>query len=446
MRLVPGDGPVHGGVEVTLLGSDFYEGATVMFGLNEARPTHFWSPSTLVCVLPPAAAAGVVPVTILPPANIVHEPVVAGVLPDATFTYRDVADRALMEMALQLVGMKFTGKISDAKNIALAIVNMSQQSPGATQGGAEQQGSMQQQGGMSLSECESVIVAAISSAFEADDAEAAMLLSLSTLSSRHTLLHLAVTCGLERLVEVLLERLPVEALDAQDANGMTALHIAAWRGDARAVGRLIAAGADMFAANAWRMSAADVARPTLRALMLRAHNTALDASDDIDVDIDFDIEAGEAVAAAAEDEEAELVRSMSISREPSVSAIPVAPLAQTTVQPEAPVAPAPEPLTNAPPQADKFASARVVTDKMMAQVATFFPQLKRGGLQVGTNGEGATGVVRHVEKKRRRKRDRMLFNFWIPLVLVMAALACFQFINAQPERIEMLQSFAGFAV
>ena len=57
-RLIPAEGPVAGGVEVTLLGDGFDSNLVVTFGGVPAMQTQFWSSSTLVCVLPPSASPG----------------------------------------------------------------------------------------------------------------------------------------------------------------------------------------------------------------------------------------------------------------------------------------------------------------------------------------------------------------------------------------------------
>jgi hypothetical protein len=38
-----------------------------------------------------------------------------------------------------------------------------------------------------------------------------------------------------------------------------------------------------------------------------------------------------------------------------------------------------------------------------------------------------------LEKQRRRKRDRMIFNFWIPLFLVMIALVIFKMVSVHVQ-------------
>ena len=57
-KVVPAQGSMNGGTEVTLLGNGFYQGLEVVFGDIEATATTFWSDKCLVCVAPPAVKAG----------------------------------------------------------------------------------------------------------------------------------------------------------------------------------------------------------------------------------------------------------------------------------------------------------------------------------------------------------------------------------------------------
>jgi hypothetical protein len=111
-RLIPAEGPLQGGVEITVLGSGFYPGLTCMFGDVAAVPTHCWSPTTMVCVLPPSSQAGVVSVTFR---EHPYNAFVPTSFPGKPFTYVDDTDRALMELALQVIGLKSTGKLETAR-------------------------------------------------------------------------------------------------------------------------------------------------------------------------------------------------------------------------------------------------------------------------------------------------------------------------------------------
>lgn len=110
-KIIPALGPIRGGIEVTLLGFNFRPGLTVKFGLKNALATHCWLDSTIVTYLPPALQPGQVLVS--------FEGLDGGQL---VFTYTDDTDRQLIELALQIVGLKMSGRLEDAKNIAKRIV------------------------------------------------------------------------------------------------------------------------------------------------------------------------------------------------------------------------------------------------------------------------------------------------------------------------------------
>lgn len=128
-RIIPAQGPIRGGIEITLLGSNFRPGLNIKFGSNIALATQCWSDSTIVTYLPPANQAGPVIVTFEDP---------NGEIPNTNahqiFTYTDDTDRQLIELALQIVGLKMNGKLEDAKNIAKRIVGNNQiDSPNSSQ-------------------------------------------------------------------------------------------------------------------------------------------------------------------------------------------------------------------------------------------------------------------------------------------------------------------------
>jgi hypothetical protein len=191
-RLVPAQGPTYGGIEVTLLGSGFYQGLTCLFG-EHAAATVFWNPSTLVCILPPAAQTG--PVVV----SFKEHPLVLEQQDVAIFTYYDASDQALLELALQVVGLKMTGKLHDAKHVAMRIV----------------------QGGQSIQQD---LIDALHTTTHA-------LNLTATNADGHTLLHLAVLLQNETLVKALLNNQAedVSLINMQDKNEMTALHFACQR-------------------------------------------------------------------------------------------------------------------------------------------------------------------------------------------------------------------------
>ncbi|KAI9017959.1 hypothetical protein CLU79DRAFT_837450 [Phycomyces nitens] len=111
--IVPARGPTYGGTEVTILGSGFSHDLTCYFG-DQAAATLYWSATTLVCVLPPSVQSGPVPVTFRKKMSLEYK---AG-----HFEYYTTDDQAFMELALQVVGIKMTGRIQDAKQIAMHVI------------------------------------------------------------------------------------------------------------------------------------------------------------------------------------------------------------------------------------------------------------------------------------------------------------------------------------
>ena len=90
-RLIPACGPTHGGIEVTILGTNFHPSLQLncVFGDVPASSTQRWSDNTLVCVLPPRPAPGVVAVW------FDGYPKDDDNTPPSLFTYSDESDRAL---------------------------------------------------------------------------------------------------------------------------------------------------------------------------------------------------------------------------------------------------------------------------------------------------------------------------------------------------------------
>jgi hypothetical protein len=125
-KLIPSEGPVEGGIEITILGENFDRQLRVDFGGTDGpvRP-EFWSANTLVCILPASAGPGSCEVTLVngeekeaslsPPLDL---PSYTG----SVFRYISTADQRLMELALQVVGLKMTGQVQDAIHFARKIV------------------------------------------------------------------------------------------------------------------------------------------------------------------------------------------------------------------------------------------------------------------------------------------------------------------------------------
>ncbi|KAF7321792.1 hypothetical protein MKEN_00701000 [Mycena kentingensis (nom. inval.)] len=255
-RLIPNCGPTRGGTEVTILGANFHPSLQLdcVFGDVISPSTHRWSDNTLVCILPPRATPGVVPVWF----NNFPEPETSTSAPAPIFTYSDDSDRALMELALQVVGLKMTGKIEDAKNIAMRIVgNVAGDNPG--QNGIGDGQIMQLADG---SDFQTRVIQLLSTLVAPLDLPTRKSISLDRAishpsSSGQTLLHLAAFLGFDGLVTFLVTH-GID-LDHRDRSGCTALHFAAISGSRSCAELLLRAGADVEIVDARGKSPQEVA-------------------------------------------------------------------------------------------------------------------------------------------------------------------------------------------
>ncbi|KAF9241585.1 hypothetical protein BU15DRAFT_87168 [Melanogaster broomeanus] len=254
-RLIPASGPTHGGIEVTILGENFHPAIqfNCVFGDVVASSTQRWSDNTLLCVLPPRSAPGVVAVWFEGFDKTKTS------LPLSLFTYTDESDRALMELALQVVGLKMTGKVEDAKNVALRIVGTTGTEDSHSLGNSSVD-DMMQVASPSYDDIRPLLSLRCG---ERDNYEAAIIEFLSLVdvsierqsniplavavshatSSGQTLLHLAAFLKFASLTEFLIAH-DID-LDARDRNGYTALHCAVLVQSKECAKLIVDAGADM---------------------------------------------------------------------------------------------------------------------------------------------------------------------------------------------------------
>lgn len=230
-RLIPNEGPTFGGIEVTILGTNFRPGLTVLFGDVPAASTHFWSPNTLVCILPAVTEPGPVVVCFK------EYPVMMDSQEVMLFTYYNENDRALMELALQVVGLKMTGKVEDAREIAMRIVQGGNKSNGSSSstsaGGDQNQQPPQQQQQLERQIIQVLEVMDTMADVYSEDVS-------MTNAQGHTMLHLAAMLGFNKLTHALID-LGCD-VDMTDRNGSTPLHYAAWYGHEDVVRTLLEEG------------------------------------------------------------------------------------------------------------------------------------------------------------------------------------------------------------
>lgn len=167
-----------------------------------------------------------------------------------------------MELALQVVGLKMTGKIEDAKNVAMRIVGNAGGSDGSgSQGDNPNMMQLASSPAPSSRDLRSLILHSsegsnlesriIDLLLLTDTPIAAEATASSVPTSQalsfpspigQTLLHLATFLGFSKLVRFLIEH-GID-IDARDRNGFTALHFAALVKSAECARALVDAGAD----------------------------------------------------------------------------------------------------------------------------------------------------------------------------------------------------------
>ena len=176
-----------------------------------------------------------------------------------------------MELALQVVGLKMTGKIEDAKDIAMRIVgNSAQDSQGDSNSTSTQMmnlacNALPDSRRLLLGrgddfEFERVIMDSLVSLDMRDDGgEPTCLTRIISHPTKtgQTLLHLAASSGFSSLVEFLIQR-DID-IDAQDINGYTALHFAVLYRSQCCARQIINAGADKSICNKMGYTALELA-------------------------------------------------------------------------------------------------------------------------------------------------------------------------------------------
>lgn len=119
-KVTPSEGPISGGIEVSIYGQGFTPGMDVMFGDRIATATTYWGEKALCCVLPPGQV-GAVPVAIAPS----HGRQYQSPGPAQAFRYtNETSDRQMMEMALRFYAMKMTGSAETWQSTAQDAANL----------------------------------------------------------------------------------------------------------------------------------------------------------------------------------------------------------------------------------------------------------------------------------------------------------------------------------
>ena len=271
-KLVPAEGSVTGGTEVTLLGNGFYQGLEVMFGDTEATTTTFWGEKCLNCITPTALHAGTVVVVFKHEHHRYLSLQQQSQTRPTLFTYIDDREVEMYRLALKTVGKQMQHPTEDPYSAAKQLLGGPSPSfwPSTHGGyggarGHQRQARLSTQGGVNLAELESNMLISLD---YLDLGGTARPFRLSTRTRTGvTLLHLAVSLGLTNFVAGLLLR--GANPNALDNNGNSPLHLAAMNGHSSIIYRLRLAGANQNIKNIRGFIPADLA------LSLRAHQAAL---------------------------------------------------------------------------------------------------------------------------------------------------------------------------
>eukprot|EP00727_Mastigamoeba_balamuthi_P006689 m51a1_g2640 hypothetical protein (800) ;mRNA; r:590130-593315 len=230
-KLAPASGPVAGGITIMAAGCDLSAGQRLHFGPYIATDTQSWgNGGTLMCTLPPATQEGTVLVTV--------DGRVSSDNSNPTFTYKDDSDMKLFALALQLVGMKLTGRVDNPRQVALSIVqstrtsSVTQQQPGSNSGGNT---------GYQLP-IESLLLRALSVA-QRTRTNFEMNLLLQDGETERTILHYAAIRGYTSLATWLARQGGQDLINASDCAGFTALHYTAFYGHMQLAELLLSMGA-----------------------------------------------------------------------------------------------------------------------------------------------------------------------------------------------------------
>ncbi|CZR60637.1 uncharacterized protein PAC_10533 [Phialocephala subalpina] len=234
VQIVPSEGPKAGGVEVICLGNGFCEGLEVMFGNSKASSTTFWGPTCLVCLLPPKESAGIVAMTFVHDHQHSSSSASIGKSKQREkpfFKYVDDDEQQLLKTALSVLSNKMTGKMEDVNDVARRIIS---DRPSGNSG------SLGSTSNEFVADTETMVLRCLDLA-DLDDSPNILRLSLRRPSGQ-TMLHLACSLGLYRVVAALLAR--GANPEARDKGGFSPLHFAALRNDPQMLRRLMLSGAD----------------------------------------------------------------------------------------------------------------------------------------------------------------------------------------------------------
>lgn len=245
-KLVPAEGSVTGGTEVTLLGNGFYQGLEVMFGDTEATTTTFWGEKCLNCIAPPALQPGIVTVMFKHEHHQYTQMQQQSQSRQSIFKYIDDREVEMYRLALKTLGKTMQHPTDDPYSAAQQLLGSqhgNQPWYWSSQGnyvGHQRQMAGPQTDTTDLLDLETNMLHMLRFMDTTGSSKSSLLDICRPTGS--TLLHLASSLGLTRFVAGLLAR--GARPDLVDRGGNTPMHHAAMNGHTHIIHRLRLAGAD----------------------------------------------------------------------------------------------------------------------------------------------------------------------------------------------------------
>ena len=245
-KLVPAEGSVTGGTEVTLLGNGFYQGLEVMFGDTEATTTTFWGEKCLNCIAPPALQPGTVTVMFKHEHHQYTQMQQQSQSRPSVFTYIDDREVEMYRLALKTLGKAMQHPTDDPYSAAQQLLGSQHNnqpwywSSQGNYGGQQRQVAGPQTDSTDILDLETNMLHMLQFMDFTRGSKSSLLDMCRPTGS--TLLHLASSLGLTRFVAGLLAR--GARPDPVDRGGNTPMHHAAMNGHTHIIHRLRLAGAD----------------------------------------------------------------------------------------------------------------------------------------------------------------------------------------------------------
>ncbi|KAK5462639.1 SPT3 Dosage dependent suppressor of Ty-induced promoter mutations-like protein [Exophiala xenobiotica] len=264
-KLVPAEGSVTGGTEVTLLGNGFYQGLEVMFGDTEATTTTFWGEKCLNCIAPPALQPGVVAVVFKhdhPQYSALQQ---QSQTRPSLFTYIDDRELEMFRLALSTVGKQLQHPTDDPYSAAQQLLQGQSHSMWPSHGGYGMSGGHQRNAGFASGVPMDTLELEVLMQQMLERVDEQRHIKPPKFNVRRpsglTLLHLASSLGLTRFVAGLLAR--GADPNVVDNNGHTPMHHASMNGHTHVIHRLRLAGANHKARSIRHVTPADLATSLL---------------------------------------------------------------------------------------------------------------------------------------------------------------------------------------